>query len=314
MPSQDPGRNRNYCAIIIWYFRIMSLDLESLRCFELAATMLNFRAAAGRAHLSPAAFGDRIQRLEGDLGVRLFNRTTRVVTLSEAGTRLLPEARACLAAASALERAAGRQAETWELTLGTRYELGLSWLVPALDALAAATPGRTVHLAVGDGPALVESVRLGRVDAMVSSLRLDTTELVSVPLHPEDYVFVAAPALAPGLTAPGDAPAFTLVDTQPTLPLFRYLLDQLGGPVWPFARREYLGGIGAVRARVLAGRGVAVLPHYFVRDDVAARRLAVLLPGTPPASDTFRLVWRSGHPRGADLVALAGQLRALPLG
>lgn len=293
----------------------MSVDLDSLRCFELAATTLNFRAASARAYLSPGAFSDRLHRLEESLGVPLFERTTRSVRLTAAGARLLPHARACLQSAETMTRTAKQESESWELTVGTRYELGLSWLVPALDALAAARPERTIHLAVGDGPALLESVRLGRIDAMVASLRIDGSEFVSEILHDEAYVFVAAPRLLEGAPFSGivSAPAHTLLDANPSLPLFRYLLDRVGGTVWPFARREYLGGIGAVRARALAGKGVAVLPRYFVAAELAFGALIELMPHLPPASDTFRLVWRSGHARGADLVEFGEELRQFPL-
>ncbi len=293
----------------------MSLDLDSMRAFEIAATTLNFSAAAGRAHLSPAAFSERIRGLEEALGVRLFDRTTRQVRLSQAGERLLPHARASLAAAAALQRAASTAREQWELTIGTRYELGLSWLVPSLDRLEAADPARTIHLWVGDAPAMMESVRRGRIDAMVSSMRLDAEELVSAPLHEERYCFTGAADLldAEPFNSPEDAPRHTLIDTLPGLPLFRYLLDAAGGPVWPFARRSCLGGIGAVRARVLAGKGVAVLPRYFVEDDLAAGRLRAILPEHPMTSDVFRLTWRSGHPRAGDLLRLAEELRQIPL-
>jgi len=289
------------------------MDLDALRHLELAATTLNFRAAAARAHLSPAAFSESIRRLEEELGVRLFERTTRTVRLTPAGARLLPHARASLAAAAALVVEARGARDAWELTLGTRYELGLSWLVPALDTLAAADPTRTLHLAVGDAPALLEDVTRGRLDAMVSSARLDSDDLVGAPLHPEEYRFVAAPGVAAPFRGPEDAPGHTLLDASPGLPLFRYLLDRVGGPVWPFRRRELLGGIGAMRARALAGRGVAVLPEYFVRADLASGALVELLPDTRPASDRFLLVWRTGHPRAPDLLRLAEELRALPL-
>lgn len=293
----------------------MSIDPDSLRCFELAATTLNFREAAGRAHLSPAAFSDRIRRLEEDLGARLFDRTTRSVQLTTAGARLVPHARQVLAAAAAMREAARRERDTWALTVGTRAELGLSWLTPALDRLDATDPCRTVHLWVGDGPALVEAVRLGRVDAMVSSFRHDTSELVSEPLHEERYRFVAAPALLERVPFlhPENAAQHTLLDTQPGLPLFRYLLDRVGGPAWAFASRRYLGGIGSVRALARAGRGVAVLPAYFVDGDIALGTLVEILPALAPASDHFRLTWRAGHPRAAQLAALAAELRAIPL-
>ncbi len=289
--------------------------LDDLRAFELLAQTLSFRAAATRAHLSPPAFSDRIARLEGDLGLRLFERTTRRVHLTPAGARLLPHARRCLAEADAFHRAAREQVDAWEVVVGTRYELGLSWLTPALDRLRGARPERTVHLHVGDGPDLFEALRRGRIDAMVTSLRLDPNEVVSVPLHPEPYVFVGAPGLlaARPLRGPVDAAAHTLCDTAGGLPLFRYLLDRVGGAAWPFARHELLGGVGAVRWRVVHGAGVAVLPRYLVQDDLDAGRLVELLPDTPPLPDVFRLSWLPGHPRGDALLGLAAELREIPL-
>ena len=58
---------------------------------------------------------------------------------------------------------------------------------------------------------------------------------------------------------------------------------------------------------------MAVLPRYFIAPDIAAGRLVRLFPKVRLRSDSFRLVWRAGHPREADLVALATELRAHPL-
>jgi len=63
----------------------------------------------------------------------------------------------------------------------------------------------------------------------------------------------------------------------------------------------------------LEAHGIAVLPRYFIAEDLAAGRLTVLLPDVEPKRDWFRLLWRSGHPREAELVALAEALRELPL-
>src|SRR5258705_11022964 len=79
-----------------------SMDLDSLRCFDLVATTLNFRAAASRMHLSPAAFSDRIRRLEDELGKPLLTRTTRRVMMSDHGRELLPRVREVLAAVDRL--------------------------------------------------------------------------------------------------------------------------------------------------------------------------------------------------------------------
>jgi DNA-binding transcriptional LysR family regulator len=83
--------------------------------------------------------------------------------------------------------------------------------------------------------------------------------------------------------------------------------------VWSFARQEYLGAIGAIRLRVLQGAGVAVLPRYFVARDLAAQRLAPILPRVRLQRDAFRLIWRTGHGREGELRALAGDLARIPL-
>jgi DNA-binding transcriptional LysR family regulator len=290
------------------------MDLDSLRCFEVAATTLNFRAASARVYLSPAAFSDRLRRLEEELGVPLFERTTRKVTLSEAGRRLLPLARELLEGEARL-KAVGKEpskAAPFELFVGTRYELGVSWLCPALNELSRLRPERTVHLYNGDTPDLLQRLERGDVDAIVASMRLTSPNLTYAALHPEEDVFVSA---RPGLLRREHASAHTLVDVSRDLPLFRYFLDVLpDAEPWPFAKVEYLGGIGNIRRRLLDGeQRVAVLPKYFCREDLAKRRLVRLLPAVQLKSDSFRLVWRRDHPRQAEMLELAEALRARPL-
>ena len=291
-------------------------DLDQLRCFVDAARTLNFRTSARNTACSPAAFSARIQALEELLGVRLFERSTRSVALTDAGLRLLPPAAQCLEAARALMAGARAQAPLTQLTLGTRYELGLSWLVPHLDPLAARRPGRRLHLVFGDSPELLQRALAGGIDAVITSYRVNRRDVVDLPLHPETYVFVGAPGALPkgGVSGPLDVEGLALIDASPDLPLFRYLLDARGDALWPFARQEHLGAISAIRLRVLQGAGLAVLPRYYVEADLQRGDLVALLPETRLGEDAFRLIWRVGHPLAAELGALGEDLRALPLG
>ena len=290
------------------------MDLDSLRCFEAAAATLSFRSAAQRVHLSPAAFSDRLRRLEAELGCTLFERTTRRVALSEQGARLLPLARDVLARAAQLA-VAGRGSQAtlpFELYVGTRYELGVSWLCPALTPLSKRRPERTIHLYNGDTPDLLRRLERGDLDAIVASMRLTSPKLTYAALHAEEYVLVTRRTK---LAAREDARRVTLLDVSADLPLFRYFLDALSdAEPWPFAAVEYLGGIGNIRRRLLdGGARAAVLPLYFVRADLEAGRLQRQLPRVRLRPDAFRLVWRTGDPRTAELLALAEELRAQPL-
>src|SRR5262245_2038914 len=172
-------------------------SLDSLRCFVEAARLLNFRAAARAVSLTPAALGQRIAQLEGQIGKTLFHRTTRRVTLSETGLALLGHAQQALEAADACLRA-GR-GETGpppqDLVLGTRHELGMSWIVPMLPLLRRRHPQLTIHLYFGSGSDLLIRVRSTEVNCAVGSMRIDDPKLASTRLHREDYVFVGQPSL-----------------------------------------------------------------------------------------------------------------------
>lgn len=294
------------------------LDLDSIRCFIAAATHSTFRIAARTVALSPSAFSARVRQLEENLGVDLFERTTRTVALTPAGERLLPEAQRVLEQLDRCHRAVVRPIGPvpFTLTLGTRFELGLSWLMPALDDLNHRRSERTFDIAFGDGPDLLHRAAAGEIDGVISSVRLAGDKFRYALLHEEQYVFVTTPALLAG-QSPNDVAWIqdqVLIDAHASLPLFRYLLDSLPpDQEWRFRCVERLGTIAAIRRRVLQGRGIAVLPQYFVAHDLATGAMVLLLPDSRPQSDHFRLVWRTHHPREDDLRQLADELRGFPL-
>ncbi|EDM77518.1 transcriptional regulator, LysR family protein [Plesiocystis pacifica SIR-1] len=293
-------------------------NLDSLRCFVALAEHHSFRAAARSVGLSSAAFSERIRRLEDELGAELFRRTTRKVEITAAGLRLRPRAEALLRDARGLrEHIHDLDAQPpFELTLGTRFELGMSWIVPALAELRDEQPRRTLHIHFADGPELIAAT-LGRsIDCFIASIRLTQADLSYALLHEERYVLVGSAERldAQPLRKPEDAPGHTLLDTLPDLPLFRYFVDAAPArQTWTFGAHEYLGTIAAVRHRVLDGAGVAVLPRYFVQADLDAGAMVQAMAKVRLASDWFRLVWRSDHPRREALLELAEAFRARPL-
>ena len=293
-------------------------SLDSLACFEAAARLLHFRAAARAVALTPAALGLRIKQLEDQLGVKLFERTTRRVQLTEAVLTLLPVARRCLGEAEACVRAARGESgpPRTELTFGTRFELGISWLGPNLARLREAHPHVTLHLYFGSGPDLLDRVRRLTLDAAVTSARLQDPGLEGLPLHDERYVFVGAPALLDRVPfrRVEDARHHTLLDTDADLPLFRYLREAPGfGEMPRFAAVWRLGAGAAMKQQALAGRGVAVLPRYLVEGELQRKQLRRILPRLEPLSDRFRLVFRVDDPRRALYEALSATLREAPL-
>ena len=293
-------------------------SIDSLRCFLAAARLLNFRAGARSVALTPTAFSQRIRLLEEHLGTPLFLRNTRSVRLTQSGEALVPVAQRCIAAAEDCVRAARgeRSGAPIDFTIGTRHELGISWLLPAFAALEPSFPWLSFQLHFGSSDDILHRVATMQIDCAITSSRLTDTRLDALTLHREDYVFVGAKKLLAKtpFAKVADAEHHTLLDINANLPLFRYLQDTLAGDVSVrFGRVVGLGTGEAIRARVLAGAGVAVLPKYFVESDIAAKRLVKLLPSKAPLHDYFRLVFRKDDPRQGLFEALAKVLRGRPL-
>jgi DNA-binding MarR family transcriptional regulator len=115
---------------------VVDLDTRLLRAFVTVAEELNFTRAAERLALAQQALSAQIRQLEGRLGARLFERTTRRVSLTEVGTQLLPHARATL---EALDAGVGAVV-TARKAAGSTLRVGLA--TTAVVALTAETMRR----------------------------------------------------------------------------------------------------------------------------------------------------------------------------
>src|SRR4051794_34197165 len=101
---------------------MVDLDTRLLRAFVAVAEELNFTRAAERLVLTQQALSAQIKQLETRLSTKLFERTTRKVVLTPAGERLLPHARAALAALEDGQR----ELEAFRRSARTTLRVGLS--------------------------------------------------------------------------------------------------------------------------------------------------------------------------------------------
>lgn len=287
--------------------------VDSLRCFVAAAEHLNFRRAATEVALTPAALSQRIKQLEDLLGCVLFERSSRHVALTPAGQALLERARPALAALHACADIAHARPSRVRFVLGTRFELGMSWLVPSLVELRRERPDWQIDLLFGSSSEVLTRLEQGQADAIVTSAPLANADWSADALHPEAYVLVGSPELLARVpfAAPADAARHTILDIDGALPLLRYALSVCPGLA--FADLWRCGTGAAVHELARAGQGVAVLPLYMVEEDLERRRLQRLLPDLELLSDTFRLIYRKSSPLADTLRALAAWLRDRPL-
>ena len=147
------------------------MELRHLRYFMAVAEGLSFRGAAERLHLAQPALSAQIKSLEDELGVKLFERTTRSVNLTNAGRVLLEEARGVLKAATRAENRT-RHAErglVGTLRIGIIAPTANAWLAGVLGKFRASHPG--VQLSFFDLPSIEQLDRLREHQLDVGFLR-----------------------------------------------------------------------------------------------------------------------------------------------
>jgi len=142
------------------------VEIRQLTYFVTLAEELSFGRAAERLHIVQPAVSQQIRRLERELGVPLFDRSSRHVRLTAAGECLLPEARAVLAAVGQVRQvAAGVVAGVGGiLRVGTSQGLG-ERLDRTLEELRKAAPGLQVRLVSAPAADRIARVRAGELDA-----------------------------------------------------------------------------------------------------------------------------------------------------
>ena len=167
--------------------------IEDIAVFVEVAGQASFTAAARRLNRSPAAVTRAVADLEARLGVRLLNRTTRAVSLTDAGERFLGGARRVLADLTEIEQAAAGQgsAPRGELGITAPILFGRLHVLPVVTEFMRAFPDVTARLMLLDRPVdLVEE----RLDAAIRIGTLADSSAIATKLGTLRRVVVAAPS------------------------------------------------------------------------------------------------------------------------
>ncbi|MFK4442579.1 DNA-binding transcriptional LysR family regulator [Caballeronia udeis] len=281
---------------------MLRAGLSELTAFVAIADARSFRAAARTLGVSPSALSHSTRGLEERLGVRLFNRTTRSVALTEAGEQLLQRVGPAMAelADAVNEVVSTRDRPSGSIRINAS-ENGAKYIVRhVLPDFLAAYPG--IHVEFVVDTRLVDIVADG-FDAGIRVLQDVPRDMVAIRFSPDmrfaavaspDYLSRHEPPKAPDDLAQHRCIRFRFESGA----LYRWDLEHRGktasidvdGPMT-------LGNINVMVEAALAGIGIAWVPDYQVADHLASGRLVQLLPEWSPAFPGLRLYYPANrHP------------------
>lgn len=278
--------------------------LAAMTTFVSVADLRGFSPAARRLGLSPPAVTRLVAALEAHLSVRLLRRTTRSVTLTDAGARYLESARHILAAVSEAEHAAravqGRPTGRFVVTAPSVF--GRREVAPLLCDFLAAYPAVTGELLLADR--MVNLVEEG-VDVAVRIGKLEDSSLRARAVGQVRRVVVGSPAYLKKRgrpQTPRDLASHATVQftsLNPT-PEWRFVRD---GAERRIALRPALVTNSADAAITLAerGGGLAMVLSYQVRDPLRDGRLELVLTDHEPPPLPVQLVYPASRLLSANL-------------
>jgi DNA-binding transcriptional LysR family regulator len=167
-----------------------TVELRHLRYFVAIAEEQSFSRAAERVWVAQPGLSTQIRRLETELGVRLFERHTRGVTLTQAGEVFLERARVALAAAD-IAAATGRDLKAGvvgRLRLGVATEARRGLVSGLLHRFSRERPGVELTVLEAYSGTLWRDLRDGRLDALVAPTGHASVDLTTRQLGPEAWV------------------------------------------------------------------------------------------------------------------------------
>jgi len=286
-----------------------NVTLRQLRAFLAVTEERSFTRAAARLRVTQSALTVAIKALEAEIGLRLLDRTTRVVTPTLHGERLLVTAGRTI---DEMERAlddleAHAQRERGHVVVAATASLISLGLAPALGLLALRHPGITVRIIEENTGGASRRLMTGEADFALTTMPSPDPALETVPLLRDRFGVICCPG-HPLLQGEAE-PNWTALRRFGLISLgaesgIRAVIDRQVRDRFALPRPQYeISSVGGLRSLVRQGLGIAAVPALaaatMTQDDLVFRPLAPAIyrvvclarrPGRAPTPATSALV------------------------
>jgi LysR family hydrogen peroxide-inducible transcriptional activator len=294
------------------------MTLKELRYVVAVARELHFGRAAQKCFVSQPALSLAVRKLEGELGVTLFERRKNDVLVTPAGARVVEQAQRALAEVEAIKDSARGENDPLDgpFRLGVIHTVGPYLLPDLVPALRKRAPNMPLEIEENLTANLDAMLKRGALDAIVIAMPFDASGISTRVLFDEPFRLLVPcdHALAKRKSVSTDE-----VADEPLLMLragncFRdQVLAACPGVARGDGDAQPLQGssLETIRNMVASGLGMSVFPASAVTKKHASRLCRAIPFAQPAPSRHIALAWRDGFPRIAAIDAIAEAIGSL---
>jgi DNA-binding transcriptional LysR family regulator len=284
------------------------LSFDDLLLMKLLLENYSLTSAAASLNLTQPAATQRIRKIETVFKSKIFERAGRGISLTREGRGICQKAAAALSIMGEETHASSHTV----INIGTRAEVGVSWLWKAVSQLRSSKPEFGFNIHFGSGEEILRLLGTNQIDAALTSAPVTLRDYDAIEIAKEDYDFVARPDIAKSVSTFDDLNELVLLEHDRSFPFQRYIPAEIRSrlrfsDVWFLASSELM-----VRA-ALDGHGVAVVPKYLSEHHISKKKLMSIRLNLKLDSDYFRLIYSRQRPVRNALELLANQLKKIGL-
>jgi len=294
------------------------MTLTELRYIVAVAEERHFGRAAVRCHVSQPSLSASVANLEDELGVKLFERGKRGVSLTRVGDEVVAQARRTLEESARVKTVAqqGRNQLKGILRLGVIHTIAPYLLPDLVAALRKSAPDMPLDIEENTTAALDLLLKAGELDAVILALPYAGPGIETEPLYDEPFKVVVPRGHALAKRKSIAADELDSADLL-LLPEGHCLRDQVLQACREFSRPPPPGRQGnsleTLRSMVASGAGITVLPATALTARYANSLVKVIAFAPPVPMRRVALAWRKAFARPAAVKKLAETIRGLDL-
>ncbi len=286
-----------------------SLSVDDLYIMDGLGNGLKVGEIARQLSLTQSAVSQRLQKISALFADPLFQKSGRSLALTNAGRDLATRSTQAL---SVLDSSRLQQTLSQPIMVGTRPEVGFSWLSKALFSLRHSNPELCFHLKIGSGEEGLKGLQADEIDVLLTSAPVTLREYDSVEVAQEDYVFVARKEIHTKIQSLACLEKLTLIEHDRSFPFLRYL-DGPSRAKLKLLDTWFLGSTTLMMQAILEGLGVGIVPLYMAESHMKSGAVDTIDLFAPPSSDSFRLIYRKRPALARPLQLLSDSLRQIGL-